>query len=99
MRVETLAIGTEMLLGDLVNTNAAWLGQQLAASGLDVVADAVVGDNVERIVEFVRSALQRSDAVVITGGLGPTQDDLTRDALADAAGVELVRDEAIAALL
>ena len=92
MRVELLAVGTELLFGDIVNTNAAWLGERLAAAGLDVTTSVVVGDNVDRIAESVTTALGRADAVVITGGIGPTQDDLTREALALAAGVPLDRD-------
>ncbi|MDX6285223.1 MAG: nicotinamide-nucleotide amidase [Frankiales bacterium] len=99
MRVETLAVGTELLLGDIVNGNAAWLGQRLAANGLDVVAGAVVGDNIERIADAIRLALSRSDALLITGGLGPTQDDVTREALALVAGVGMRRDEQIVASL
>lgn len=92
MKVELLAVGTELLLGDIVNSNAAWLGQQLAGAGFDVYGSAVVGDNLARIGAAVRAALERADALVITGGLGPTQDDLTREALAAWAGVALVRD-------
>jgi nicotinamide-nucleotide amidase len=99
VRVETLAVGTELLLGDIVNGNAAWLGQRLAANGLDVVAGAVVGDNIERIADAIRLALSRSDALLITGGLGPTQDDVTREALALVAGVGMRRDEQIVASL
>jgi nicotinamide-nucleotide amidase len=90
--VELLAVGTELLFGDIVNGNAAWLGQRLAEVGIDVTTSVVVGDNIGRIVACVREALARADALVITGGIGPTQDDLTREALAEAAGVELVRD-------
>jgi nicotinamide-nucleotide amidase len=93
VRVETLAVGTELLLGDIVNGNAAWLGQRLTAIGFDVVAGAVVGDNIERIAAAIQLALSRSDALIITGGLGPTQDDLTREALAAVAGVALRRNE------
>lgn len=92
MRVELLAVGTELLFGDIVNTNAAWLGQRLAEVGVDVTTSVVVGDNVARIAESLTVALGRADAVVVTGGIGPTQDDLTREAFAAAAGVELVRD-------
>lgn len=92
MRVELLAVGTELLFGDIVNGNAAWLGRRLADSGIDVTTSVVVGDNIGRIASAVTTALDRADAVVITGGLGPTQDDLTREALAEAAGVPLVRD-------
>ncbi len=95
MTVELLAVGTELLLGDIVNGNAAWLGQQLAAAGLDVFRSAVVGDNLARIGAAIHDALDRADALVITGGLGPTQDDLTREALATLAGVGLVRDAAL----
>lgn len=97
MRVELLAVGTELLFGDIVNSNAAWLGQRLAEAGIDVATSVVVGDNIGRIAEAVTTALGRADALVITGGIGPTQDDLTREALAAAAGVELVRDEALEA--
>ncbi len=92
MRVELLAVGTELLLGDIVNGNAAWLGQRLAESGLDVTTSVVVGDNITRIAESIRAGLARADAVVMTGGLGPTQDDLTREGIALVAGVDLVRD-------
>jgi nicotinamide-nucleotide amidase len=95
VRVETLAVGTELLLGDIVNGNAAWLGQRLAEHGFDVVAGALVGDNIERIAAAIRAGLERSDGVVITGGLGPTQDDLTREALAVVGDAALVRDERI----
>jgi nicotinamide-nucleotide amidase len=96
MRVELLAVGTELLLGDIVNTNAAWLGQRLAESGFDVTTSVVVGDNIGRIAETLRAGLARADAVVITGGLGPTQDDLTREGIALVAGVGLVRDPDLA---
>lgn len=92
MKVEILAVGTELLLGDIVNGNAAWLGRQLADAGLDVFGSAAVGDNPARIGAAVDGSLGRADAVIITGGLGPTQDDLTREALASFAGVPLVRD-------
>lgn len=99
MRVELLAVGTELLLGDIVNGNAAWLGQRLAEVGIDIVTSVVVGDNVTRIADAVRTGLGRADAVVLTGGLGPTQDDVTREGLAAAAGVDLVRDPALEAML
>lgn len=99
MRVELLAVGTELLFGDIVNTNAAWLGQRLAEAGLDVTTSVVVGDNVGRIAEAVTVALGRADALVVTGGIGPTQDDLTREGLAAAAGVDLVRDPGLEELL
>ncbi|WP_242902579.1 CinA family nicotinamide mononucleotide deamidase-related protein [Actinomadura terrae] len=95
MRVELLTVGDELLLGDTVNGNAAWLGRRLADHGVEVTRSVVVGDELDVIVEAVTSALGRADAVITTGGLGPTYDDVTRDALAKAAGVALVRDPAL----
>jgi competence/damage-inducible protein CinA-like protein len=91
-RVELLTVGDELLLGDTINGNAAWLGRRLADHGVDVTRSVVVGDETDVIVAAVASALERADAVITTGGLGPTYDDVTRDALAEAAGVALVRD-------
>lgn len=99
MRVELLAVGSELLYGDITNRNAAWLGQRLAEVGLEVTHSCVVGDDVEVIAEAVRTALGRAGALIITGGLGPTQDDVTREALAVAAGVALVRDPDVEAAL
>jgi nicotinamide-nucleotide amidase len=90
-RAEVLAIGTELLLGQILDTNSAWMGQQLALRGIEHVYQAKVGDNHERIVRALRDALDRSDAVICCGGLGPTQDDITRAAIAEVMGVELVR--------
>ncbi|MCW2776291.1 MAG: competence/damage-inducible protein CinA [Frankiales bacterium] len=87
MRGAVLAVGDELLLGDIVNSNAAWLGEQLAAVGVQVVHSAMVGDDVERLATALRRALEDADVVVVTGGLGPTVDDLTRDAVALVAGV------------
>jgi nicotinamide-nucleotide amidase len=86
-----LAIGTELLLGQIVDTNSAWIGEQLALAGIDSYEHRVIGDNQTRIVAALRDLLSRADAVVICGGLGPTQDDLTRDAIAELMGVPLVR--------
>jgi nicotinamide-nucleotide amidase len=91
MRCEVLAIGTELLLGQIVDSNSAWIGEQLAASGIDSYEHRVIGDNQARIVDALRDLLSRSDAVLVCGGLGPTQDDLTRDAVAELMGVPLVR--------
>ncbi len=93
MRCEVVAIGTELLLGQIIDTNSSWIGEQLALAGIDTHYQTKVGDNIDRIVETVRVALGRSDAVICCGGLGPTQEDLTRQALADVMGVELVYDE------
>ncbi len=90
-----VAVGDELLLGDIVNSNAAELGQALAGVGVPVVHSAMVGDDVDRLVTALRRGLQDAEVVVVTGGLGPTSDDLTRDALALVAGVPLERDLAI----
>ena len=97
MRVEIVAVGTELLLGQIADTNSAWLGQQLAAAGVDSHFHQAVGDNHARIVLALRTALARGDAVIVCGGLGPTQDDITREAIAEVMGVPLVRDEAVLA--
>ena len=96
MRCEIVAVGTELLLGQIVDTNSAWLGEQLALAGIDRTHGQVVGDNLERIVGALRLALDRSDAVIVCGGLGPTQDDITRDAIAEVMGVPLVTDDEVA---
>ena len=97
MTVEVVAIGTELLLGQINDTNSSWIGEQLALAGLDTHFQTKVGDNQARIVEVLRLALSRSDAVICCGGLGPTHDDLTRHAIAEVMGVEQVRDEAVVA--
>jgi nicotinamide-nucleotide amidase len=95
LRAEVVAIGTELLLGQIVDTNSSHIGEQLALAGIDSHFQTKVGDNLDRIVSVLRLALERSDAVIICGGLGPTQDDITRDAIAQVMGVELVQDDAI----
>jgi len=87
---EFLFIGTELLLGQIVNTNAAYLGQNLARLGVDVYHSSVVGDNIGRISDAAKSALSRSDLLIVSGGLGPTEDDVTREGIADAIGRKLV---------
>jgi nicotinamide-nucleotide amidase len=99
VRAEIVAVGTELLLGQIPNTNARWMSEELAAIGVDVLHHQAVGDNVERIVEALRLAGSRSDVVLVTGGLGPTQDDLTRDAIAALLGVSMVRHPGIEQLL
>lgn len=96
MKCEVVAVGTELLLGQIVDTNSSWIGEQLALAGIDSHYQTKVGDNLDRMTEVLRLALDRSDAVIVCGGLGPTQDDITREAIAAVMGVELVRDEAIA---
>jgi nicotinamide-nucleotide amidase len=96
MRCEVVAIGTELLLGQIVDTNSAWIGAELAQAGIDSHFQTKVGDNLGRIVGCIRQALERSDAVILCGGLGPTQDDITREAIAEVMGVPLLRSPAIA---
>ncbi len=96
MRCEVIAIGTELLLGQIVDTNSAWMGEQLALAGIDSHFQTKVGDNLERMVSCIRLGLERSDAVILCGGLGPTQDDITREAIAEVMGVALVRHPEIA---
>jgi len=91
MRCEVIAIGTELLLGQIVDTNSSWMGEHLALAGIDSHFQTKVGDNLERIVSSIHLGLERSDAVILCGGLGPTQDDITREAIAQVMGVTLVR--------
>ncbi|MFB0536625.1 MAG: CinA family nicotinamide mononucleotide deamidase-related protein [Anaerolineae bacterium] len=97
MQAEIVTIGTELLLGKIVDTNAAYLAQQLATIGLDLYYKTTVGDNEERITAVLQQGLARSDVVITSGGLGPTVDDVTRQAVARAAGRELVLDEKLLA--
>ncbi len=92
MRCEIVAVGTEILLGQIVDTNSAWISERLAEAGIDCYLQTVVGDNSERMSKTFRDALERADALIVTGGLGPTQDDLTRQVVADLMGVQLERD-------
>ena len=93
MIVEVIAVGTELLLGQIVNSNASFIGAALAERGIDANHQQVVGDNLARIASSIRLALSRSDAVIITGGIGPTQDDLTREAVSEATGLEMLYSE------
>ena len=90
---EVVAVGTELLLGQIVDTNSSWIGEQLALNGMDSYFQTKVGDNPERIKKTLEQAIGRSDFVIVCGGLGPTQDDLTRDVIAEVMGVELVTDD------
>ena len=96
MKCEIIAVGTELLLGQIVDTNSSWMGEHLALAGIDSHYQTKVGDNWDRIEDAVRLGLERSDAVIMCGGLGPTQDDITRDVIAKVMGSELVMDDAIA---
>jgi nicotinamide-nucleotide amidase len=93
MRAEIIAVGTELLLGQIANTNAQYLSQKLAEIGVNVYFHTVVGDNFERLTQVIRQADSRSDLILFTGGLGPTQDDLTKETVAEHLGVGLVTDE------
>ena len=95
MKAEIIGVGTEILLGQICNNNAQWMSERLAEIGVDVVYHQAVGDNPERIERAFRTALSRADVLLITGGLGPTQDDITREGLAAALGVRLVREPKI----
>src|SRR3954465_2608375 len=97
MRCEVVAVGTELLLGQVVDTNSSWIGEQLALAGIDSHFQTKVGDNHARIVSSIRIALDRSDAVIVCGGLGPTQDDITRETIAEVMGVALELDDEVAA--
>jgi nicotinamide-nucleotide amidase len=91
VRAEIIGVGTEILLGQIANSNAQWISERLAEIGVDVLNHQAVGDNEGRIADSFRLALSRTDVVIATGGLGPTQDDITREGLAEALGVALIR--------
>lgn len=93
MKAEIICVGTELLLGDIVNTNAAWLAKRLAEVGVSVYKHLVIGDNHHRLTQAIKNAIEENDVVICTGGLGPTQDDMTKEALAQACDVELVQNE------
>ena len=93
MNVEVIAVGTELLLGQIVNTNLATIGRALAEAGLDTYRQVVVGDNLDRLAEAIREGLDQSDAIVLTGGIGPTQDDITREGICAATGLEMAYSE------
>ena len=93
MNAEIVAVGTELLLGDILNTNAQFLSQELAALGIGVHFQSVVGDNPGRLSQVLYQALERNDLVITSGGLGPTDDDLTKQTICRALGVELYEDQ------
>lgn len=86
MSAELISVGTELLMGNIVNTNAQYISQRLADLGIDCYFQTTVGDNHDRLVEAVHGALRRADIVILTGGLGPTADDLTKETVSDAFG-------------
>src|SRR5918912_1740213 len=89
MKAEILSVGTELLLGSILDTNANYLAQQLPSLGIDLYYVSAIGDNRQRLADAFRRALDRSDLVIATGGLGPTEDDLTREAISDVFGEPL----------
>ena len=96
MNCEVVAVGTELLLGQIVDTNSSWIGERLAEAGIDSFHQTKVGDNFGRMFAVISQAVERSDAVIVCGGLGPTHDDITREVLAAVMGAELVINEAAA---
>ena len=92
MTAELITVGTEILMGNIVNTNAAYLSEMCARLGLDVYYETTVGDNEKRMYETIRTALDRSDIVILCGGLGPTQDDITRETTARVMDLALTED-------
>ena len=99
MRCDVVAVGTELLLGQIVDTNSSWIGEHLAGYGIDSLLQVKVGDNLGRVEAVLRSTLANADAVIVCGGLGPTHDDLTREAVAAVMGVELRHDDTVAAVI
>ena len=93
MVVELISVGTEILLGNIVNTNAAYLAEQCAYLGLSCFYQTTVGDNEERLSETLETALKRSDIIILSGGLGPTGDDLTKEVAAKVLGKSMYMDE------
>lgn len=90
LKSEIIAIGTELLLGQIANTNAQWLSQQLALGGIDTYYHTVVGDNHLRVEDVFKQAQERSDVIIVSGGLGPTEDDMTREAFQSMTGLEII---------
>lgn len=93
MNAEIISVGTELLLGQVVNTDTAIVARELSALGVDLLYSAVVGDNPERLKSAVETAVSRSDLLIMTGGLGPTTDDLTKETVAAVAGKKLMLHE------
>ncbi|HHJ00656.1 MAG TPA: competence/damage-inducible protein A, partial [Candidatus Aerophobetes bacterium] len=95
MQAEIISVGTELLLGDVVDTNASYIAKTLASLGIDLFRKTTVGDNRERIGAAFKEALARADLVIITGGLGPTEDDLTKETVSEVMGEELRLNEEV----
>ena len=99
MQAEIITIGDELLIGQVIDTNSAWLGSTLGNDGIKVIQITSVQDNASQIVRAVNDALSRADIVLMTGGLGPTKDDITKKTLAEMFGMKLVRDEQVYAMV
>ena len=93
MKAEIIAVGTEILLGDIVNTNSAYLAKELALLGIDVYHQSCVGDNEQRLMDTFSEGLKRSDIIITTGGLGPTSDDITKEVACKIFDQEMELDE------
>ena len=99
MKAEILAVGTEILLGDIINTNAQFISKELALLGIDVYRQEVIGDNEDRLLEAIGEIFQRSDILICTGGLGPTEDDLTKETICKFFNADLeLHEESLAEL-
>ncbi|HZW67225.1 MAG TPA: competence/damage-inducible protein A [Pseudogracilibacillus sp.] len=94
LRTEIIAVGTELLLGQIANTNAQWMSQELAKYGINTYYHTVVGDNMDRLTATMKRASERSNVMIVSGGLGPTEDDLSREAFQKISGLKIVREEA-----
>lgn len=99
MKAEIISVGTELLLGQLVDTNSVWLSQQLSILGINSHFKTTVGDNPNNLEQVFKIAATRADVIIVTGGLGPTQDDITKEILAKTLGLDLVYDEALAKMI
>ncbi|HCA68906.1 MAG TPA: competence/damage-inducible protein A, partial [Lachnospiraceae bacterium] len=93
MNVELISVGTELLLGNIVNTNATYLSKKCAELGLSSYYQVTVGDNKKRLISVLKECYKRSDIIILTGGLGPTEDDITKETVAEVVNRELVPDE------
>lgn len=93
MNAEIICVGTELVLGDILNTNAYYLSNQLALKGINVFYQISVGDNINRLTDTFLTSYKRSDLIILTGGLGPTADDITMETVAKALDIEMVKNE------
>jgi len=92
LKTEIIAVGTELLLGQIANTNAQWISEELARVGVNTYFHTVVGDNMERLIDVFQKAHQRANVIIVTGGLGPTEDDLSREAFHEMSGIEIISE-------